>query len=374
MNPIRVLNVLPEKNCKEAEVFAMNIYRNINRENVQFDFLFQGHERSIFEDEIISLGGNIFRIDKLKTVGIYNYKDSIKEFFDYHNEYEIVHCYLDRYSGIVLGEAKKVGVKVRVAHMYNKDIKLNKIGYLKFSVNRNANYKFAYSKDDGENIFGEFEKFTLLRNIMDLDKFSYNEDIRNRLKKDLNIDNEKVIGYISRGDSEKDNKKVISLFNDIKNEYTDSKFVIVLNNYIKDKMEEKKDKYNLKDNIILLNEDEALEKDIMQCFDIMIFTSDLEIDNFLVKAQENNLPCVVLKNMDDVFDLNLGLVFRFNFNENEKIVAENILDKTSLRNSIKQDYIKYKMKKLGYDSREEAKILENFYLRAYKNRDNKEFD
>lgn len=366
MNPIRVLNILPEKNYKEAEVFAMNIYRNIDKENVQFDFLYHGQHKEDLDSEIKSLGGNIFEIENLRNIGSHKYRKLTREFFKEH-KYDIVHCYLDGFGGVILSEAKKAGVRVRIAHMYDKSIKFNKGGYFRFSVNKNSNYKFAYSKEEGNLFFGEFEKFTLLKNIIDLDKFSYDRDIRNRIKDYLNLNSEKIVGYINKCNKEENNKKVLSLFNEMKNYYKNSKLILVLNNNYKEVVENEIDKLHLKNNVILLEENKFSDRHIMQVFDIMLFLSPGEIENLIIKAQENNLPCIVLNDMEDALDLNLNLVYRFNFNENEKIVAENILEKSLLRNSVKQDYIRYKMNKLGYDSKKEAKILENFYLKVYKN-------
>ena len=292
MNPIRILNILPKNNCKKAQVFIMNMYRNIDRKNVQFDFLFQGECEGIFNEEIESLGGHIFKIQCLKEIGAYKYRKLARDFFKTH-KYDIVHCYLDDFSGVILSEAKKAGVAIRIAHMYNKIPKFNRNGYFRFSVNRNSNYKFAYSKEEGNLFFGEFEKFTLLKNVIDLDV----------------------------------------------------------------------------NNIVLLEESKFLKQDIIQVFDVMVFLDQDEIENFIINAQENDLPCIVLGNMDDGLDLNLDLVYRFNYNENEQIIAKNILEKSLLRNSVNQDYIKYKMNKQGYDLKREAKILENFYLREHKNID-----
>lgn len=366
MNPIRVLNILPEKNYKEAEIFVMNVYRNINRENIQFDFLFQNNEDSIFIDEIKSLGGNIFKIDNLKKVGAHKYRKLVKEFFENHKEYEIVHCYLDGFSGVILSEAKKSGVRIRIAHMYSKNIKFNRRGYLRCSVNKNSNYKFAYSKEEGNLFFGEFEKFTLLRNIIDLDKFSYNKDMRKNLKNCLNINEEVVVGYINKSNKEENNKKIVSIFNKIRNENKNSKLIIVLNNDFKEEIKKDINTYGLNNHVILLDEKKYLEEDIMQSFDIMMFISDLEINGFLIKAQENDLPSIVLKNINEDLDLNLDLVYSFRGDEDEDLLAKNILEKASLRNSVRQNYIKYKISKLGYDSEKEAKILENFYLGVYK--------
>lgn len=366
MDSIRVLNILPEKNYKEAEAFIMNIYRNIEREKVQFDFLIQGEHKETFNNEIELLGGHVFKMNSLRDIGAHKYRKAAREFFNNH-KYDIVHCYLDSFSGVILSEAKKTGVKIRIAHMYDKDIKFNKRGYFRFSVNKNSNYKFAYSKEEGNLFFGEFEKFTLLRNVIDLDKFSYDKKIRNNLKSLLNLRKEKIIGYINKSNSYENNKKVLSLFNEVIKIHKNSKLILVLNNDYRLEVENDINELGLKNDVILVSNNDFLDNDIMQVFDVMLFMSDKDTDNLLVKAQENDLPCIVFNDIDNDLDLNLSLVYRFNFVKSEKIIAENILQKSALRNSVKQDYIKYKMNKLGYDSKREAKILENFYLNAYKN-------
>lgn len=367
MNPIRILNILPKNNCKKAQVFIMNMYRNIDRKNVQFDFLFQGECEGIFNEEIESLGGNIFKIQCLKEIGAYKYRKLARDFFKTH-KYDIVHCYLDDFSGVILSEAKKAGVAIRIAHMYNKIPKFNRNGYFRFSVNRNSNYKFAYSKEEGNLFFGEFEKFTLLKNVIDLDEFSYNGEIQKNIKKLLKLNNEKVIGFINKSNKEEKNKKMLSLFKEIRKYHKNSKLILIANDICKEKINNEIKKLNLDaNNIVLLEESKFLKQDIIQVFDVMVFLDQDEIENFIIKAQENDLPCIVLGNMDDGLDLNLDLVYRFNYNENEQIIAKNILEKSLLRNSVNQDYIKYKMNKQGYDLKREAKILENFYLREHKN-------
>ena len=55
--PIRILHVIGSMNCGGAENMIMNLYRNIDREKIQFDFLVHTKERCFFDDEILSLGG-----------------------------------------------------------------------------------------------------------------------------------------------------------------------------------------------------------------------------------------------------------------------------------------------------------------------------
>ena len=61
MEPIRILQVVPNMNSGGLENLIMNIYRNIDRSKVQFDFLVHYQKRGFFDDEIEKLGGQIYK-------------------------------------------------------------------------------------------------------------------------------------------------------------------------------------------------------------------------------------------------------------------------------------------------------------------------
>ena len=51
-SPLRVLCVVSTLDRGGAETMIMNLYRNIDRSKVQFDFVENTDEKGIFEDEI----------------------------------------------------------------------------------------------------------------------------------------------------------------------------------------------------------------------------------------------------------------------------------------------------------------------------------
>lgn len=57
---IRVLHVIGSMNRGGAETFIMNVYRHINRDEVQFDFLLEAQKEGAYDKEILALGGKIF--------------------------------------------------------------------------------------------------------------------------------------------------------------------------------------------------------------------------------------------------------------------------------------------------------------------------
>ena len=59
--PIRILHEVAGLGNGGVETFLMNVYRNIDRSKIQFDFILS-HDWNInlYEDEIKSLGGKIY--------------------------------------------------------------------------------------------------------------------------------------------------------------------------------------------------------------------------------------------------------------------------------------------------------------------------
>lgn len=68
--PIRVLCVFAKLDRGGAESMCMNLYRNIDRSQVQFDFVKHTSSVGVFEKEIRSLGGKIYQAPQFE---LYNY-------------------------------------------------------------------------------------------------------------------------------------------------------------------------------------------------------------------------------------------------------------------------------------------------------------
>ena len=64
----------------------MNYYRHVDRKKIQFDFLVHRQERAAFDDEIESLGGKIYRLQRLVPWSK-SYLAALNAFFDEHPEF-----------------------------------------------------------------------------------------------------------------------------------------------------------------------------------------------------------------------------------------------------------------------------------------------
>ena len=61
MYPIRILHVFGRVDRGGAETMVMNLYRNIDRSLIQFDFAVHTNDICDYEEEIIGLGGKILK-------------------------------------------------------------------------------------------------------------------------------------------------------------------------------------------------------------------------------------------------------------------------------------------------------------------------
>ncbi|MEH6917511.1 hypothetical protein V7Y60_25875, partial [Priestia megaterium] len=106
-NPIRVLHVLGGLNRGGAETMIMNIYRNIDRFKVQFDFVVHTTDKCDYEDEIHKLGGRIFRIPRYYGKNHLKYTKEWHRFLNEHPEHKIIHGHMRSTGSIYMSIAKR---------------------------------------------------------------------------------------------------------------------------------------------------------------------------------------------------------------------------------------------------------------------------
>ena len=299
---IRVLHVVGGMQQGGTENFIMNIYRNIDRNKIQFDFLV--NRKGVFEEEIKNLGGRVYYIPALQNVGQIRYKKKLDEFFKNHKEYKIIHSHLNQVSGLILERAKKANIPIRIAHSHsnrfwysNNLIKLYKM-YLKTKIEKSANYKFACSVDAGKFMFGKNSEFKVINNFIDAKKYIYNEEIRKKVRKQLNIDeNIFVIGYVGRFEVAKNPIFALKVFKEFLKLNPNSKFLMIGKGSLKNEVISYIEENNIKDNVIML-EDRNDINELMQAMDYFILSSIYEgLGIVLIEAQAAGLKCIAAKDV-----------------------------------------------------------------------------
>lgn len=373
--PIRVLQVLTIMNLGGAETMIMNYYRNIDKTQVQFDFLVHRTERGYFDDEIESLGGKIYRMIPITPKNYFLYKKKLRLFFEAHPEYNIVHSHLNALSSIILSVAKQKNVPCRIAHSHlavessvlknifkqNTDIKATIKDYIQSlirgRVKGSANNFFACGEKAGIWLFGKNHKFKIINNAINASLFEYDDDINKNLKKELGIENKKIIGHIGRFNEQKNHFFLIKVFNEIYKRDKNCILLLIGEGNLKDKISAEAKRLKIVQNIQFMGLRTNIPE-LLQCFDIFLFPSLYEgLPVTLIEAQAAGLRIVTSSTVTKEVDIT-GLVTYVDLNKTESDWAEIVLKKISY---IRENTLNHIIKG-GYDITSNAKSLQEFYL------------
>lgn len=362
--PIRVLQITGGMDMGGIENFIMNIYRNIDRNKVQFDFLIHQEKEQIFEEEIKKLGGNIYRIPSIKKIGYFNYKKELKNFFE-KNKYKIVHSHYNELSGLILKVAKKCGIKNRIAHSHtsyptykNFFIKI----FSKFLIlqlkDKNI-LKLACSREAGEWLYGINSKFEIINNGVNPQEYIFNTKKRNEMREKAKLKaNDIVIGHIGRFSNEKNHSFLIDIFNELLKINENYKLLLVGDGNTREEIEKKIKSLKLEDGIRFLGVRKDV-KNILQGLDIFILPSIFEgLPVTLVEAQGAGLKCFISDSITKEIDLECGLI-KFIGLDKSALEWAKIID---INKEYKREDKSLEIKKNGFDIVLSSKILENMYI------------
>lgn len=366
MPPIRVLHVVTIMNMGGLETLIMNLYRNINRDMVQFDFLVHRQEPGIYEDEIIRLGGRIFRVYPISPKTLFQYQIQLRRFFSNNLEYKIVHSHLDTLSTFVLKAAKKAGIPCRIAHSHNSkmllDIKALFRICSRFFINKYCTERFACSSQAAKWLFGRSELsnkgVVIFKNSIEAQKFQFDEEKRQSIRTELQIDNKLVVGHIGRFEYQKNHDFLIDIFLRINQINPNSVLLLVGTGGLEDKIKEKVISLNLNKNVIFMGVSKRVV-DLLHGMDIFIFPSHFEgLGIVLIEAQATGLKCLTSETVPDEAIIS-PLIEKINLKERPEYWAQKALDYV---NGYQRNNMIEVVRKMGYDIKTSAQTLEKFYL------------
>ncbi|OKL36937.1 glycosyl transferase family 1 [Domibacillus mangrovi] len=347
-----------------AETLIMNLYRNIDRSKVQFDFL--TCKEGIFDAEIIEMGGRIHRIPYVTEVGHIAYVKELNQFFKRNAMYKIIHSHMDKMSGLVLREAKKADIPVRIAHSHNTKSE-GGIAYRAYKwysgnkINSFATHGYACSTDAAKWLFKNKSKQAIvLKNGIECDKFQFSSDVRNQVRKELKLSNQSlVIGHVGRFNHQKNHFFLLEIFGSLMKILPHAQLILVGDGVLKERIEGKIKELHLEENVKLLGIREDIHL-LLQAFDLFVFPSFHEgLPVTLIEAQGTGLPCIISNTITKEVDLGLGLI-QFLPLQDKIIWVENMIKAAESKSP--RNIAESALNQQGYNIRHTAEVTQNSYL------------
>lgn len=361
--PKRILQVLTTTNKGGAETMVMNCYRAIDRTKFQFDFLVHRSERGDFDDEIEQMGGRVFHTIPIRPWSYLAYFNELDKFFREHKgEFVAVHAHLQENSCFALKYAEKYGVKNRVSTSHAADRNRDrKFLFRKFAMlfgEKSITHKLACGQEAGECLYGDNAQFVVMHNPIDVNKFAYNEELRNHIRLERNWTNKLIIGNVARFGYPKNQSFIVNVFKEVLNKNPNACLVFVGHGpdmpFVKDKVHQ----LGLDECVFF----EGLQSDIakyLNAFDVIIHPSVFEgLPISIIEAQTSGLKCLLSDTIDKNTDVTGNVEF-LTLKENAEVWAEHLLDIASYeRKDCSQ-----KVSQAGYDVKVGVEQLIDYYTK-----------
>ena len=364
---LRVLMAVTSLDCGGIENLLMNIYRNIDRSKIQFDFLTHRNTKFYFEDEVEKMGGKIYRMPPVNPIPGSRYRKELDSFFKEHKEYKIVHAHMNALSTYVLRAAKRNNVPVRIAHSHSSSFgdqwakRMIKY-YSRSKLKKYCNYRFACSEKAGHFLFGNISEndYVIMKNGINVANYRFNAETRQRVREKLDIKANSVYGHVGSFREAKNHDFLIEVFSEIKKEDYRAKLILIGDGPLVGRIKEKINDLNLDDDVIMLGTRNDVNE-LLMAMDVFLFPSKYEgLGIALIEAQAAGLKCLASSEIPKEADVT-GLVEFLPIDDKVGIWANQAVQ---LAKKLKRADQTAKIRSAKYDITDTAQWLEKFYLRA----------
>ena len=316
MKKIKILIIGMSCNLGGIETYLYNLYKNADKSKYEFSFLvFDYGKKVCFEDELEKEGVKFYKITP-RTKKYSKFLKDLKKVYK-NNNFDYIHfnlmdlscferiTYANKYSKarIIIhshnaGFGKNESFKTRCFHQIGKHI-IKKIPYFKVACGPHAG-KFMFSN----------KEYIIFNNGIDINKFEFDRENRNKVRESLKIDNKTtIIGIIAKLEKQKNPLFLIDVFNEYKKENKNAKLISVGEGSFKEQMLVKIKEYKIENDVIFLGKRHDVHK-IYSAFDIYLMPSLYEgLSISLIEAQVNGLKCYASDGVDKASNITGNVEF-----------------------------------------------------------------
>jgi len=347
-----------------VETFVRNARTEVEQQGIVFDFVQENKEfiNNNFFKETKEHKSDVFYIPKFKLLNWFEYEYEWSNFFEENPNYAAVHMNFSPHAFFIpLHIAKTYGIKT-IFHVHGS-LRNNLIALIiqsLFFLNKaTIDYRVSTSDQAGKRVFGKLDFKTIINGI-DVEKYKFNNEIRERKRQELNLKKETIILNVARIDENKNQKFLIEVLSHILK--TNANYKLILcgtgeEGYVQSLKQYAKELACIDNTLFLGSRNDIAE--IVQAADIFCFPSILEgLGIVMIEAQASGLPCVASTGVPINASVTDGLVKYLNLSDGAEIWAKEII-------SISQplDRVKYnnQVMSAGYDSKTAYKCLHEFY-------------
>ena len=306
--PIRVLQINSgSRSFGGVSSFLYNVYTNIDREQVQFDFLSPNVTTyGIHREEIEEMGGRIYELGitgniLTKKTGLYK---RLYRFLVQH-KYSIVHINSGNFffNLFAVMAVRKAGVPCRIVHSHNAGdtsrsrIKRAAFEALKPQLERNATLLLACSRKAAAYMFTDQTvregRVQIVKNGINAERFRFDPGIREQARQELGLADKFVVGHVGRFYKQKNHDFLLRIFEKVHEKEPDSVLLLFGKGDLEAEIRSLAEQLGLTSCVRFMGEVQDIER-MYQAMDVFVMPSFHEgLPVSCVEIQAAGVPCVL---------------------------------------------------------------------------------
>lgn len=363
----RIAVVMGKMHSGGKKNLVMEYYRNIDRSKIQFDFICDMDSNSIPREEIKKLGGRVYEVTP--------YQNIFKNMADIRrickkNNYKIIHGYngtmnvFAMFTGWICKVPVRINESISMAHSADKKTVIKNM--LKpfsrcFSTHYMANGEECGRWQFGDKLYNQ-GKVSIFKTIIDTSKNNYDIDLRNKCRKEFNMENNIVIGHIGRLTEQKNTLFIIDIFNEIYKREKKAKLLIIGDGNLRKEMLAKIKMLGIEEEVLYLGRREDIHQfyNAMDCFLLPSLYEGVPVVG--LEAESCGLPVFFSTEISKESNVCNDIGFFIKLEKKAEYWAEYILEKIKPIICLRHGHEEI-LKMAGFDSVMEGKKLQMYYER-----------
>lgn len=306
----KILVIIGKLSIGGAEKVAYDIGHYRDKNKFDCHYIVFGDYIGEYEEQLTSDGCRIIHMP-VPASDYRLYINNLKTLME-KEKYDVVHCHTMFNSGLVMLMAKIQKVPCRISHSHSicssKSRKLTKKIYehiMRCIINRSSTRCVGCGKAAGEWLFGKkkFDKSgVLVYNGIDTSIFSFNEESRKKIREQLNLTDNFVVGHVGHLAKVKNQEFLIKLMPEILKINPKAK-LLLLGEGDDRQMLETLIKESALENQVIMTGNVMNVHEYLSAMDVFAFPSIYEgMPLSIIEVQSNGLPCVISEAVpQDVF-------------------------------------------------------------------------
>lgn len=312
MNKIKILMVLGSTNMGGAQIFILNLLKNMDLSRFQVDFAVNFDENyGGIGTELKAMGCHIYKLPYFRVYNYIHFKRSWQLFLKEH-QYDIVHGHSTNSASVYLKVAKKMGC-ITIAHCHSAGFRGNKLQQLfkiifARKIRTAAEYWFACSDIAAQHLYGDgyklYDKYYNIPNAIIANYYLYNNEVAKKIRTQFDIKEDVFLcGHVGSFTAPKNHAFLLKVFKEILQRVPNAKLICCGAGILQEQVKENALSMGILEHIIFTGVVKNVNE-FMMAMDLLIFPSLFEgFPVTIIESEATGLPVLMSDIITDEVDL-----------------------------------------------------------------------